>query len=110
MQGNKETPEKKRERLRQEELKRNPTVSMNDALNRANSGGLADLIGSLGWKGTGLLILVLIIGGAYLLLIINPPLEIGTIALTEDKKAVVVGIGNNGFRKVQILESNVSLK
>jgi hypothetical protein len=62
VKDNKETPEQKRERLRQEELKRNPTGSMNDAFNRANSGSLADLVGSLGWKGTGLLILVLIIG------------------------------------------------
>lgn len=62
MQENKETPEQKRERVRQEELKRNPTGSMNDAFNRTNSGGLADLVGSLGWKGTGILILVLIIG------------------------------------------------
>ncbi|NYE07847.1 hypothetical protein F4694_004688 [Bacillus niacini] len=62
MQKNKETPERKRERLRQEELKRNPTGSLNDAFNRAQSGGLVDLVGSLGWKGTGILILVLIIG------------------------------------------------
>lgn len=62
MQDNKETPERKRERLRQEELKRNPTGSLNDAFNRANSGSLVDLVGSLGWKGTGILILVLIIG------------------------------------------------
>ena len=59
---NKETPEQKRERLRQEELKRNPTGSLNDAFNRAGSGGLADLVGSLGWKGTGILISVIIIG------------------------------------------------
>ncbi|KOR85687.1 phage capsid protein [Bacillus sp. FJAT-22058] len=62
MQENKETPERKRERLRQEELKRNPTGSLNDAFNKANSGGLTDLVGSLGWKGTGILILVIIIG------------------------------------------------
>ncbi|OLS35571.1 DUF6366 family protein [Bacillus sp. MRMR6] len=62
MQENKETPERKRERLRQEELKRNPTGTLNDAFNRAQSGGLVDLVGSLGWKGTGILILVLIIG------------------------------------------------
>ncbi|MES1042870.1 MULTISPECIES: DUF6366 family protein [Peribacillus] len=62
MQENKETPDRKRERLRQEELKRNPTGSLNDAFNKANSGGLADLVGSLGWKGTGILILVIIIG------------------------------------------------
>ena len=62
MQDNKETPEQKRERLRQEELKRNPTDNMNDAFNRANSKSLVDLVGSLGWKGTGILILVIIIG------------------------------------------------
>ena len=59
---NKETPEQKRERLRQEELKRNPTGSMNDAFNRSSSGGLVDLVGSLGWKDTGILIAVIIIG------------------------------------------------
>jgi hypothetical protein len=35
VQENKETPERKRERLRQEELKRNPTGTLNDAFNRA---------------------------------------------------------------------------
>ncbi|KAB2328657.1 hypothetical protein F7731_24680 [Cytobacillus depressus] len=65
-------------------------------------------MGSLSWKGTGILILVLIIGGAYLLLRFNPPLEIGTIASTEDKKSVVVGIGNNGFREVKILDVSVN--
>lgn len=62
MQGNQETPKRKRERLRQEELKRNLTGTLNDAFNRAQSGGLVDLVGSLGWKGTGILILVLIVG------------------------------------------------
>ena len=54
MQDNKETPEQKRERLRLQELKGNPPENMNDAFNRANSGGLANLVGSLGWKGTGI--------------------------------------------------------
>jgi hypothetical protein len=62
VQENKETPERKRERLRQQELKGNPTGNLNDAFNRANTGSLVDLVGSLGWKGTGILILVLIIG------------------------------------------------
>ncbi|MBO1511078.1 DUF6366 family protein [Metabacillus bambusae] len=62
MQDNKETPEQIRERLRQEELRSNPTGNMNDAFNRANRGNLSDLVGSLGWKGTGILILVIIIG------------------------------------------------
>ncbi|WHY84045.1 DUF6366 family protein [Neobacillus novalis] len=58
----KETPERQRERLRQEELKKNPTGNLNDAFNRANNGSLVDLVGSLGWKGTGILILVIILG------------------------------------------------
>jgi hypothetical protein len=62
MQENKETPEQKRERLRQQELKGNPTGNLNDAFNRANNGSLVDLVNSLGWKGTGILILVLILG------------------------------------------------
>lgn len=58
-----EDPEIRREKLRQEELKRrNPTGNINDSFNRAQSGGLVDLVGSLGWKGTGILILLIIIG------------------------------------------------
>jgi hypothetical protein len=63
MKDNKETPEQKREiKTRKEELKSNPTGNMNDAYNRANSGSLVDLAGSLGWKGTGILILVIVLG------------------------------------------------
>lgn len=62
MSESKETPERRRERLRGEELKRNPTGNMNDAFHRAETGNLADLVGSLGWKGIGILLLVIIIG------------------------------------------------
>ncbi len=58
---NKETPEGRRERLRGEELKRNSTGNMNDSFNRAEMGNLADLVGGLGWKGIGILLLVIII-------------------------------------------------
>ncbi len=51
----KETPEEKRERLRQEELKRNPAGSI-------HGGGLQDLVGDLGWKGTGILLILIIVG------------------------------------------------
>ena len=60
--SDKETPERKRERLRQQELKNNPTGNLNDSFNRANNGSLVDLVGSLGWKGTRILILVIILG------------------------------------------------
>ncbi|WP_430787342.1 DUF6366 family protein [Virgibacillus flavescens] len=55
MNDERETPEISREKMRQEELKGNPAGSV-------HGGGLADLVGSMGWKGTGLLILVLIAG------------------------------------------------
>lgn len=50
----KESPEEVRERLRQEELKNNPAGGI-------HGGGLQDLVGGLGWKGTGILILFLIV-------------------------------------------------
>jgi len=48
-----ETPEERREKVRQEELK-NPSSSIHGS-------GLPDLVGDLGWKGTGIIILVLIV-------------------------------------------------
>lgn len=61
MSNDYETPERTRERLRQEELKNNPFGHLNDGINRAQNGGLVDLVGSLGWKGTLLLIIVIIV-------------------------------------------------
>jgi len=100
MGKDKETPEIRREKLRQEELK-NPSSSIHGS-------SLADLVGGIGWKGTGILILLLIIVGAYFSLKFNPPLVIGTLASSEDNKSVVIGIGNNGFREVKILDVSVN--
>ena len=49
-----ENAEEKRERLRQKEL-RHPSSGIHGS-------GLSDLIGSLGWKGTGVIILVILAG------------------------------------------------
>ena len=57
-----ENPKEKRERLRQQELKRNPGGALRDGLSRAENGNLTDLVGDLGWKGTALLIIVLLVG------------------------------------------------
>jgi hypothetical protein len=57
-----ETPEEKRERLRQSEIKNNPMGSLHDSLNRGSNGNLTDLTGGMGWKGTGILIAVIIVG------------------------------------------------
>lgn len=53
MSGDNETPEERRERLRQEELK-HPSSSIHGS-------NLSDLVGGLGWKGTGVIILILLI-------------------------------------------------
>jgi hypothetical protein len=48
------TPEQRREGLRQKELN-NPSSSIQGS-------NLSDLVGSLGWKGTGILILLIVVG------------------------------------------------
>ncbi|MFD2762490.1 DUF6366 family protein [Lentibacillus juripiscarius] len=62
MGSDNETPEERRERLRQEEWKGNPTGNLRDSFHRCSNGSLVDLVGGLGWKGTGILLLVLIVG------------------------------------------------
>ena len=57
-----ETPKEKRERLRQKELIKNPGGALRDGFSRGENVNLSDLSGGMGWKGTGLLIVVLIIG------------------------------------------------
>ena len=56
------SPEQKREHLRQTEIKNNPTGTLHDALNRGSNGNLTDFSGGMGWKGTGILIVLLIVG------------------------------------------------
>lgn len=60
-----ENPSEKRERLRQEELKKNPTGALRDGLDRAGNGNLVDVAGGMGWKDMVILIIVLL--GGYIL-------------------------------------------
>lgn len=60
----KQTPEERRERLRQKELRNNSGGSIQGS-------GLQDLVGDLGWKGTGILIILLIIGAIVYLTFFN---------------------------------------
>lgn len=62
-----ETPEIWRERLRQEEVKQNPAGNVSDAFNKNENGNLADLVGGLGWKVTGISLIVLMVFTAALL-------------------------------------------
>ncbi|MGN4423314.1 DUF6366 family protein [Bacillus cereus group sp. MYBK30-1] len=59
---NKKSPEEKRERIRQSELKNNPTGSLKDGLDRAETGNPVDMVGGMSWRSTGLIILVLLLG------------------------------------------------
>lgn len=54
------------------------------------------------------LFLAIIIGGVYFFTKFNPPLEIGTLASSEDNKSVVIGVGNKGFLEVKILDITVN--
>lgn len=59
----KETSGEKRERLRQKELKNNPTGALRDGLDRSSgSWDLQNITGDMGWKGTALMILLLFLG------------------------------------------------
>lgn len=58
----KETPEERSERIRQKEMKSSSTANLNDSINRGSNGSLVDLVSGFGWKGTGILFLVLCIG------------------------------------------------
>lgn len=60
MNLDKETPGQMRERLRQTELKNNPFGTFSDGINRSVFGNFADLVGGIGWKATGIIILIVI--------------------------------------------------
>ncbi|PFJ08365.1 hypothetical protein COD67_11730 [Bacillus cereus] len=60
--GSKGSPEEKRERMRQSEWKNNPSGSLNDGFNRAQSGNPADMAGGMNWRSTGIIILLLVLG------------------------------------------------
>lgn len=51
-----------------------------------------------------ILILVIIVGGAFLFIKFNPPLETGTLALDGNKKSVLVGVGNKGVLGIKIMD------
>lgn len=59
--GEKESAERKRERLRQKEWKKNPGGVFNDGLTRGMVGSLVDLVGAVSWKVTGVFIIILIV-------------------------------------------------
>ncbi|WP_409177867.1 hypothetical protein [Brevibacillus fortis] len=53
-------------------------------------------------------LLAIFMGAFYSLVKGNPPLDIGTLASSNDHKSVVVGIGNKGFGEVKILGVSVN--
>ncbi|MGG4445467.1 hypothetical protein HP398_08025 [Brevibacillus sp. HB1.4B] len=54
------------------------------------------------------LLIAIFMGGFYFLVKGNSPLDIGTLASSNDHKSVVVGIGNKGFGEVKILDVSVN--
>lgn len=64
--------------------------------------------GKLSWKWIGVIAIIIIIIGGFLLLKVNPPIEITTVASTEDKTSAVIGVGNAGFSGIKIKEVTVN--
>ncbi|KIH70277.1 DUF6366 family protein [Salinicoccus roseus] len=62
MHDDNESAEQRRERLRRKESKNHPAGNLKDASERAGSGSMTDMAGSMGWKGLGLLILLFMVG------------------------------------------------
>ncbi|MCM3585881.1 hypothetical protein M3182_09005 [Mesobacillus maritimus] len=57
------------------------------------------------------IMVLLIVGlftGLYLLIILNPPMETGTLASNGDRHVVVVGVGNKGIHEVKIAKVTVN--
>ncbi|ERN51509.1 hypothetical protein A33I_20275 [Alkalihalophilus marmarensis DSM 21297] len=50
----------------------------------------------------------MIVVSGYFLLKFSQPLELDDIASSEDNKSVIIGIGNNGFRDVVIIDISVN--
>lgn len=61
LSNEKQSPEQRREKLRQQEQKRNLGGNLNDAFNRGYGGGFADLVGMFGWKTTGIVFMFIVI-------------------------------------------------
>ncbi|MBY0085707.1 MULTISPECIES: hypothetical protein [Brevibacillus] len=55
-----------------------------------------------------ILLTAIVVGGFYSLVKGNPPLDIGTLASSNDHKSVVVGMGNKGFGEVKIIDVSVN--
>lgn len=53
-------------------------------------------------------ILVLLVGGVFMYIKATPPLLTGTIAKSEDKQTVVIGLGNKGFSDLEVTHVKVN--
>lgn len=57
----KQTSAEKREQLRQQELKNNPTGALKDSIDKANNGSTVDFTGNSNWKETGFTIILIVV-------------------------------------------------
>ena len=55
-----------------------------------------------------LLLVVVIVGGTYLWLRENPPMEIGMIGQNEDGTSILVEVTNHGFREAKVVRVTVN--
>ncbi|MGG1629708.1 hypothetical protein [Rossellomorea sp. NRS-1567] len=60
------------------------------------------------WIAAVLLLVAVVVGGAYIWVRENPPMEIGMISQNEDGKFVLVEVTNHGFREAKVVKVTVN--
>lgn len=78
---------------------------LNEEHLNSNNGGVSS---KSHWKWTTIIAILIIIVGGYLLMKVNPPIEVATIVSNEDDTSVVIGVGNTGFSAITIKEVKVN--
>jgi hypothetical protein len=60
------------------------------------------------WIAAVLLLVAVVVGGAYIWVRENPPIEIGMIVQNEDATSVLVEVTNRGFREAKVVRVTVN--
>ncbi|MHA7136539.1 hypothetical protein ACRTEV_04615 [Rossellomorea arthrocnemi] len=60
------------------------------------------------WIAAVLLLVAVVVGGAYIWVRENPPIEIGMIVQNEDGTSVLVEVTNHGFREAKVVKVTVN--
>lgn len=77
-------------------------------MNKADVGEKGDGRMKKRWIAAILLLMAVVVGGTYLWVRENPPMEIGLIGQNEDGTSVLVEVTNHGFREAKVVRVRVN--